>query len=213
MAISLCHVFVFADHRAAAVEALASCGLSRSFERSHPGQGTANVAACFDNAYLEVIWPEDPAELVSVPVARTRLSERSRWRETRACPFGIGLRSALPFPSWEYRPPYLPDGAGIAIALASEDPRQPFLFRSPGSARPDQWTDGRAGDRQRQAGLNEITALHLDLPAGASPALRTLADREFMTIRPAVTPRLLLTVSQSDGGSRVLSLPDFRWVE
>lgn len=213
MAISLCHIFVFMDSRAAALDALAACGLAQSFGRSHPGQGTANVAACFDNAYLELLWGDNAAELASVPVARTRLAERARWHETGASPFGIGLRGGLPFPSWEYRPSYLPDGISIPVALASEDPRQPFLFRSPGEARPDTWTDGMAGNRQRQAGLSEITSLHLELPVGASPALRTLAERGFLSLKAAVRPRLLLTVSTAEGGQRVLSLPDFEWVE
>lgn len=213
MGIDLCHIFVFVDDRAAAMAALKSCGLIESFRRTHPGQGTANIAACFDNAYLEVLWPEDQAELVSTPVARTRLSERSRWRETGACPFGIGLRGRLPFPSWDYRPPFLPEGMSLSVALASDDPRQPFLFRSPGDARPDAWPDGMAGDRQQVAGLAEITAIHLDLPVGASPAVRTLAERGFLTLVPAVRPRMVLTIATVDGGQRKLSLPDFSWVD
>lgn len=213
MGTNLCHVFVFVEDRAAAERALAACGLVESFRRSHDGQGTANLCACFDNAYLELLWPEDHAALISVSVARTRLAERSRWHENGASPFGIGLRGRIPFPTWEYRPPFLPDGVGIAVALGSEDPRQPFLFRSPAEARPDQWTDGRAGKRQQAAGLAEITGLHLDLPVGASPALRTLAERGVLSLRPAVKPRMLLTVSRADGGQRVLSLPDFVWLD
>lgn len=213
MGTELCHVFVFVEDRAAALAALDACGLAESFRRRHDGQGTANVCACFDNAYLELLWAEDQGELASISVARTRLAERSRWRDTGASPFGLGLRGRLPFPTWEYRPPYLPDGNGIAIALGSEDPRQPFLFRSPAEARPDRWTNGLAGQRQTAAGLSEITGLHLDLPVGASPALRTLAERGFLTMKPAVKPRLLLTISRADGGQRVLSLPDFVWID
>ncbi|MGE5516624.1 MAG: VOC family protein [Bacteroidota bacterium] len=213
MGTSLCHVFVFVEDRAAALAALESCGLAESFSRNHDGQGTANVCACFDNAYLELLWPEDQAELISVSVARTRLAERSRWRENGASPFGLGLRGRIPFPTWEYRPPHLPDGVGIPVALGSEDPRQPFLFRSPAEARPDQWTDGRAGDRQAAAGLCEITGLQLELPVGASPALRVLAERGVLSLRPAVRSRLLLTISRTDGSQRVLSLPDFTWLE
>ncbi|MBC7906955.1 MAG: VOC family protein [Rhodospirillaceae bacterium] len=213
MGTDLCHVFVFVEDRAAALAALDSCGLTESFRRAHPGQGTANIAACFDNAYLEVLWPEDPAELVSTPVARTRLSERSRWRETGACPFGIGLRGRLPFPCWDYRPPFLPDGMSMSVALASDDPRQPFLFRSPGDARPDAWPDGMAGNRQLAAGLAEITGLHLDLPVGASPAVRALADKNFLSLTPAVRARMILTITKADGGQRKLSLPDFIWLD
>lgn len=213
MRTQLCHVFVFVPDRASALAALKSCGLAESFRRSHDGQGTANVAACFDNAYLELLWAEDPAELVSVSVARTRLAERSRWRETGASPFGLGLRGRLPFPTWDYRPPFLPEGSVVPVALGSDDPRQPFLFRSPAEARPDQWTDGSAGKRQQAAGLTEITGLQLDLPVGAAPAVRALADEGLLTLRPAVSPRLLLTIARADGGQRLLSLPDFTWVD
>lgn len=213
MGINLCHVFVFVEDRAAALSALSACGLVENFRRNHPGQGTANVAACFDNAYLELLWPEDAAELVSTAVARTRLSERSRWRENGACPFGIGLRGRLPFPFWDYRPPFLPEGLSIPVALASDDPRQPFLFRSPGDARPDAWPDGMAGARQQAAGLAEITAMRLDLPVGSSPAVRALAESGFLTLGAAVAPRMVLTISRADGGQRRLALPDFTWVE
>ncbi|MGE5476392.1 MAG: VOC family protein [Bacteroidales bacterium] len=213
MGTKLCHVFVFVENRAAAQAALDACGLAESFRRTHDGQGTANLCACFDNAYLELLWAEDQTALASVSVARTRLAERSRWRDSGASPFGIGLRGRIPFPTWEYRPPHLPDGMGVAVALGSEDPRQPFLFRSPAEARPDHWTDGRAGERQTAAGLREITGLHLELPVGASPALRTLAERGVLSLKPAVRPRLVLTISRADGGQRQLSLPDFTWID
>jgi len=209
MGTNLCHVFVFVEDQAAALAALDSCGLAESFRRRHPGQGTANVAACFDNAYLELLWAEDPAELASTLVARTRLSERSRWRETGACPFGIGMRGRLPFPCWDYRASFLPEGAAIQVALASDDPRQPFLFRSPGTGLPDEL----AGQRQKASGLAEISGIHLDLPVGASPAVRALADKGFLTASPAVRHRMLLKVSTAAGGQRLLSLPDFAWVE
>ena len=70
-----------------------------------------------------------------------------------------GPDAPLPFATWPFAPPYLPPGTTIPVALASEDPRQPFVFRSPGSARPDAWTDGRAGTRQRDAGLAEIAGV------------------------------------------------------
>lgn len=208
----LCHVFVFVEDRATALQLLRATGLSESFQRTHDGQGTANLCACFDNAYLELLWAEDEAALASVSVARTRLAERSRWRENGASPFGIGLRGRLPCPSWDYRPSYLPTGMSIPVALGSEDPRQPFLFRSPSTARPDEWTDGLAGARQSHLGLREIIGLHLDLPVGPSPAMRTLAEQGLLSLRPAVYPRMVLTFSGTAGGQRRLSLPDFTWV-
>lgn len=209
MTIDLCHVFVFVPDHAAAEQAMADLNLTPSFERRHPGQGTANLCACFDNAYLELLWPVDEAELISAPVVRTRLAERAHWRETGASPFGIGLRGKLPFPSWDYRPPYLPEDTTIPVALSSEDPRQPFVFRSPGDARPDAWTDGRAGTRQQAAGLREIVGLRLELPVAPAPALKVLAEQGFLSLTPAVSTRLELVVTSQDGRHRRLTLPDF----
>lgn len=209
MTLDLCHVFVFVADQHAAEETLSRCGLRESFRRRHPGQGTANICACFDNSYLELLWPEDEAELSSAKVVRTRLAERSRWRETGASPFGIGLRSRLPFPSWDYRPPFLPDTASVPVALASDDPRQPFVFRSPNETRPDAWTDGRAGQRQKAAGLAEITHLRLELPVAPAPAIKILAEKGLISLVPAVTVRMELTISRADGGSNRLALPEF----
>ncbi|MFL5355984.1 VOC family protein [Archangium sp.] len=218
----LCHVFVFIERGAPEAARLEAAGLRESVRRRHVGQGTANVCYCFDNAFLELVWAEDEAELTGPTVARTRLAERARWRETGASPFGIALRTApdqpLPFPTWDYRPPYLPAGMAIPVALASEDPRQPMVFRSPGSARPDGWTDGRAGDRQRPAGLAEIIGIELDLPTHVPPgeALRRLAEAGLLTLGTSDTgqSRMVLSLSRVDGGPpRRLALPELRWLD
>lgn len=209
---ALCHVFVFVTPGAPEAGALEAAGLRESFRRAHPGQGTANACWCFDNAYLELLWVDDPAAVSGPATARTRLAERAHWRETGASPFGIAVRGAAPFAAWDYRPPYLPAGMSIPVALSSEDPRQPFLFRSPGDARPDAWTDGRAGDRQASAGLAEIVGVHLDLTAPPSDDLCVLEAAGLLTLSRAEEPRMVLTLSRPDGGApRRLSLPDVRW--
>jgi hypothetical protein len=219
----LCHVFVFVEPGAPEAARLEEAGLRENSRRRHPGQGTSNVCYCFDNAFLELLWAEDEAEMTGPTIARTRLAERARWRETGASPFGIALRTAaadqpLPFPTWDYRPPYLPAGMAIPVALASEDPRQPMLFRSPGSGRPDSWTDGRGGDRQRPAGLAEIIGVELDLPGRVPPsdALRLLAATGLLTLGASADEqqRMVLSLSRADGGPpRCLSLPEFRWLD
>ncbi|WNG35395.1 VOC family protein [Archangium violaceum] len=218
--ISLCHVFVLVESGAPEAARLEQAGLRESFRRVHPGQGTTNVCYCFDNAYLELLWAVDGTELASPAVAPTRLAERAAWRSTGANPFGIALRTdppeaPLPFATWDYQAPFLPSGRTLPVAHASKDPRQPFLFRSLGSARPDQWTDGRAGERQRGAGLSEIVALHLMLPPGLEPAaeLRQLEQAGLLTLGTGEEgPRMLLTLSGLTGGPpKRLSLPDFGW--
>jgi hypothetical protein len=216
--VSLCHVFVFVEPGAPEAAGLERAGLRESARRAHPGQGTANVCYYFDNAFLELLWAVDGAELASPAVAPTRLAERAAWRSTGACPFGIALRTEppeapLPFATWDYRAPFLPPGLAIPVAHASTDPRQPFLFRSPGSARPDQRTEGQASERQRGAGLAEIAALHLTLPPGVEPAaeLRQLEQAGLLTLGIGEDgPRLVLTLSRVDGSPPMrLSLPDF----
>jgi hypothetical protein len=72
-----------------------------------------------------------------------RLREHARWRATGASPFGIALRApgpprAFPLTAWQYAPARLPAGMTIPVAVASDDPAQPLLFRSPGAAPPAQ---------------------------------------------------------------------------
>ncbi|MGK4001439.1 VOC family protein [Sorangium sp. So ce1036] len=218
--LALDHLFVLVERGAPERVALESAGLRESFRRSHPGQGTANVCFCFDNAYLELLWVEARDELASPLVARTRLAARAAWRRTGASPFGVAVRSAppgapLPFATWDYRPPYVPEGVAIDVALASADLRQPFLFRPPGARRPDAWADGRAGARQRPAGFADIAGVHLDLSPGAQadPALRCLQEAGVLSLgEGGAGPRMVVTFSRVDGGpARRLSLPDFTW--
>lgn len=221
--VQLCHVVVFVRPGAPEAARLAAAGMQESFRRRHPGQGTANVCYCFDNAYLELLWVDDWAEAQASPLGRARLAERARWRTTGACPFGLAVRledaaTPLPFPAWDYRPPYLPAGMAIPVALSSADIRQPLLFRSPGHAPPVAWTDGRAGARQEAAGLTEIGGLHLAFRAGEAPGadLERLAALGFLTLgeTAAGSARMVLTLSREDGGAaRQLSLPDFTWID
>lgn len=210
------HLFLFIDPDGPEPAALKGLGLRESFRRTHPGQGTANRCYCFDNAYLELLWLSDEAEARAPGVARSGLAGRAHWRENGANPFGLALRgaAALPFDCWDYRPAYLPDGMAIPMALFSEDPAQPLVFRSPGDARPDRWRDGRDGARQRAAGFREIAGVELILPAGVPPApdLDALAqDADWLTVTGGgAAPRMILTLTRDGGTERRLRLPDCR---
>lgn len=168
MAFVLDHLFVFGRPGDAAD--LARFGLTESYRRQHPGQGTGNACYRLDNAYLELLWVDDPAEIDSPLVAPTGLGPRSRWREAGTCPFGIALRGdgALPFATWSYRPPYLPPQIPeIAMAVGSEDAGKPLLFVSPGGAAPGQ-------DFQARLGWKQITGV-------------TLAGPQSTTALPGIT--------------------------
>ncbi|MEE8272012.1 MAG: VOC family protein [Alphaproteobacteria bacterium] len=211
------HVFVCVAPGAPEAGLLAREGLREAYRRRHPGQGTANVCYAFDNAYLELLWAEDWDAIAAPAVARTRLAERAAWEAYRASPFGIAVRGgaadgSLPFATWDYAAPFLPAGETIPVALASEDPAQPFLFRTPGGERPDRWQDRRAGARQRPIGLAEIVGLRLDFPSAVTPApaVAALADAGLITLGTAgAVPRITLTLSRTKPGPpRTLVLPD-----
>jgi hypothetical protein len=208
------HLFLFVDPDGAAIRSLEQAGLVESYRRGHPGQGTANVCYCFDNAYVELLWVTDLGELNSPGTARTRLAQRADWRRNGSCPFGIALRgdSPLPFETWDYRPLYLPPGMAIPVALSSEDPRQPLMFRSPGNSRPDQWPDGSAADRQRGAGLAAITGMELAFPRAVRPSadLRAIESLGLLTIREGADAyAITLALSRTDGSpGHSLNLPE-----
>ena len=88
----------------------------------HPGQGTANRRFFFRNFFLELLWVDDAAQAQREPAAGTRLWERWSQRNGAASPFGLLLRPQgeapvdLPFPTWSYRPSYLPPGASLEFA-------------------------------------------------------------------------------------------------
>lgn len=170
MTSDLDHLFIFVDPAAPAIAALAQFGLAETYRRRHPGQGTENVCYRLDNAYLELLWVNDPAEIDGALVAPTGLGPRSRWRTAGTCPFGIALRHDAdpPFATWPYRPPYLPPQIPeIAMAADSADARGPLFFVSPGGAAAGQ-------DFQPRLGWRRITGLALAGPH-PGPALPGLA--------------------------------------
>jgi hypothetical protein len=222
MTLALDHVFVFVDAADAGPggrirSLLEAAGLVPSFTRRHTGQGTANVCYCFDDAYLELLFVVDANEIAAPEIARTGLATRADWRATGASPFGIALRGApMPFPTWDYRFAALPPGFAIPVAVDSDDPRVPFLFGSPGTAPPTEWTDGRAGERQTAAGLTRVLSVALDLPADTTrpPALAALVEAGILAIGTTTAPggRLTLTIGRATGEPVRLSMPAFAWV-
>lgn len=130
------HLFVAVSTPESGADALRDAGFREGPSQDHPGQGTASRGVFFENAYLELIWLTDPAEAVSPAIRRTRLGERTA-PGSGACPFGIALRgregpeTPLPFGTWEYRPPYVPEGTFIPVGDNSEDLGEPLLFLLP----------------------------------------------------------------------------------
>ena len=195
---------LFADSDPARVEeSLVGFGLEFTLRRVHEGQGTANVCAVFDNAFFEVLFPHDTAQLQSDRVALLGLQERILWRETGACPFGVCFRSPgttesggdLPFATWEYAAPYLPEGMGLPIVTPGGRIEEPLVFLL-GRTRAAGWAESRA-----HAGRHRVlTAVQIQRPAdasGLSEGVRWFVEQGLLSVTEG--PEYLLTM-QWDGG-------------
>lgn len=184
------HIFICTTEGAAEADVLAEFGLTEGAPNTHPGQGTACRRFFFSNAMLELLWVRDASEAGSELIRPTRLLDRWRDRSSGASPFGIclrrsqSLREELPFPSWEYRPPYLTGAFTIHIANNSSKLAEPMLFfldfaQQRDSARSMQ-------PMEHKAGFQKITALRVISPAH-EPASAEVATLERLGIATFVT--------------------------
>jgi hypothetical protein len=162
--LELDHIFVCSSVGAPEADRLIELGLSEGTPNTHPGQGTANRRFFFDNAFLELVWVADALEAQSELVRRTGFYERWSQRAGDASPFGIGLRPAanhageIPFPTWEYRPPYLPDPLVIQMGANSLVVTEPLVFYLAFARRPDRYTDSaHQQPLKHAAGIRTIT--------------------------------------------------------
>jgi hypothetical protein len=159
------HIFVCTDPGAPETEALGQFGLHEGTPNQHPGQGTACRRFSFINAMIELLWVSDEREAQNQSTERTLLWERWSGRDGNASPFGICLRpvdsqdTKTPFPSWEYRPAYLPEPLFMNIGEAGvEEPMwvyTSFMQR----AHRERWFI------EHPIGIREITSLALTTPA------------------------------------------------
>lgn len=148
--LDLDHAFICTPDRLEALGALIAAGLNPGPSRVHHGQGTANDCFYFENAYLELLWMTDEAEIRSPIVQPLRLWERIHWRQTGASPFGAAFRPMAGFDpakleSWPYAAAYLPAGQSIpvlsprdaadqALVFMPLNPLPPSAYGEPGSA-------------------------------------------------------------------------------
>jgi hypothetical protein len=208
ISMELDHVLVCCSVGGGEGEALRRAGLSEGSPNTHPGQGTACRRFFFSNAYLELLWVNDEEEARSAVVAPTRLWERWTGRGSGACPFALVLRSggdaseAPPFPSWPYRPPYLPEGLAIRVAADTplEGPEIFYMGFQRGMA--------RAGEEpvEHPLGCRRLTGVTLHRPPGGRSATANLLEATgLVSFRDADESLLELCFDAADRG-----LSDFR---
>jgi hypothetical protein len=213
-------VFVFARPGAPEASTLAALGFTEGGGKTHGGQGTANRCFFFQNAMLELIWVHDEQEARSAAIARTGLWERSQYRQTRACPFGICLRAAehenpaAPFETWSYRPPYLPTGSEIPVAVAASF-AEPLLFFPRKSGGAPAAPARESGDHAN--GLRAIRKMRITVTDGAAltPAIRGVERLGIATFAQGPEPLMELFFDEATQGRSADLRPDMplllRW--
>ena len=209
------HVFFAATDADAAEEVLAEFGIAFTDHRVHHGQGTANACALFENAYFELLWPQDPAELLSDRVRPLGLDERMRWRETGASPFGLCFRGdarSLPFETWTYDAAYLAKGAGIPIVTRPGLHPDPLVFLSSQARRSTEGTPEHRGIRRT---LTRVIVQRAACDTPVSAGVRWFAENGFFALKDGPTHRLDLEWDHGREGTSQDFSPDFpiriRW--
>ena len=137
--LELDHVFVWVTKGAPEAQALQQAGLQLQPDtHPHTGQGTASKIFIFENVYLELIWIEDE-QAATKNAARSGIDmlRRSRWKQTGASPFGVGLhrKSAesgeLPFPVRLYWAEWMKPDTTIEFAQTVSNATEPMYFVLP----------------------------------------------------------------------------------
>lgn len=210
MGLELDHVFVCVGDTSHANAALTEFGLNLSMTRVHQGQGTRNACAFFDNAYLELLWRHNDADLQSRLVRPLMLWERLRWRETGACPFGVALRPTMgedevaEVETWDYEAPFLPKGSSIPIVTPRNSPSVPLIFLSLGSMPPAILPFHRRPALEQRGSRRRLTAVRIGIsePASLSSASRDICARCGVEIAVAPGPHVELEWNHGSGGSQ-----------
>ena len=208
MQIELDHLLVCTAPGAPEAEKLRHFGLHEGPPNQHPGQGTACRRFAFVNAMIELFWVSDPSEAQNQSTRPTLLWERWSGRKGNASPFGICLRpnnpediGPPPFPSWEYRPAYLPDPLVMDIGEAGIEEPMWVYMRFMKRAQREQWFV------EHPIGIREITALTMITAKPLrSPASQKVLKSGILTTRTGATSLLEI---EFDGNRRQKQV-DFR---
>jgi hypothetical protein len=203
------HVWIMVSPNAPERAALERAGFRISPNiNQHKGQGTASITIEFQNAFLELMWPDS-----AVPVAPglERASERFRqrmlWRSSGWCPIGIGLRriaqsdDALPFPTWSVRAPWLPADSAIEMLTPRDDTRSPSLFISPRALTDMGEQAARASLYDHPLGVHRVTAIRLLSPKTYQP-IEALAYLQKLHVLGVEQDQKWLVELTFDGGNR-----------
>lgn len=188
---ALDHLFLFVSGEDEARRMMSDAGLRVNYARQHPGQGTANICACLDDVFIELLWADGSA--ISEESERISLGARCRGQGS---PLGVSWRGTPPDGCAAYAPAYLPKGVTIPVMAQSLAPAMPFVFQTPGGAPPIDRDPALVGDRQ-QPHFERLGRCEIVLERTEAVTLVTSVLPELdVKIGPS---RLMLEVLRDDG--------------
>lgn len=213
--LELDHVYVVVPPGAVgAIERLRQAGviIDSSVDR-HDGQGTASVAAMFENAYLELLWVDSSVAVDSLHQQDHADFVRARdWHQSGASPFGVGLHfvsgavTDLPVPVRLDSAARLQPGTYYILLRQPEESLATDLFIMPAAAAVTTWMaryERRRPDLfAHPLGVRRITRVVVRGPAPQRPRAAALETR-LVSFEEAASPHLVV---EFDGGRRHATL-------
>jgi hypothetical protein len=175
--VELDHVWIMVSANAPERAALTNAGFQFAPETNrHDGQGAASIAIEFENAYLELMWPDASVSVApGLERAAEKFRQRMLWRTSGWCPFGIGLRRAadfrepFPFPTWSWTADWMPKGEVMEMLTPRDDTRSPALFVEPAALSDAKKQAARASLYRQRIGVHRITGIRLISPPSYEP--------------------------------------------
>ena len=203
------HVWIMVSPNAPECAALERAGLQISPDLNrHDGQGTASITVEFENAYLELMWPDSTVAVApGLERAAEKFRQRMLWRSSGWCPIGVGFRrtmpsnGAWPFPTWSWTAEWMPKGSAMEMLTPRDDTRSPALFIEPRALTDTGEQAARASLYHHPIGSRRITAIRLISPKTYQPiaSLKYLQTQHVLSIKQGDQWLLELTF---DGGKR-----------
>jgi len=207
--IELDHVWIMVSPNAPERAALKDGGFQISPDTNrHDGQGTASITVEFENAYVELMWPDSSVVVApGLERAAEKFRQRMLWRTSGWSPIGIGLRrvpgssDALPFPIWSWTADWMPKGSVMEMLTPRDDTRSPALFIEPRALTDPGEQAARASLYHHPLGCRRITAIGLVSPKTYQPIapLKYLQAQHILGLEQGDQWLLVLTF---DGGKR-----------
>jgi hypothetical protein len=181
----------------------------------HQGGGTASMSVLFENAYLELLFPDSAAgDGASSPEEREYWRKVFAWRETGASPIGVGLRrregapDALPFPTSVMPPqPWMQHMGEMRLVTTNDEWLAPGVFVVPRTMAVPSWI-GRmqrdttaASPLRHPLGVRRLTGVRVVVAraGGMVPSVARLHEAGVLRVERGGAPLVELTF---DGGGR-----------